>query len=133
MMADDSIARKRLRPQDDEGVESKGSDGDDLIVSFPGERFNFTYLAASSYFQKLSYSNQSVNIHFKSVRNYKDVFDAIVSGSAAYGVVPLESSSRGTIHHIYDKLLLSDGQVSIVGCLFFINLILVHRWLSWVK
>lgn len=114
-MANDGTPRKKFRSMDEgvAGAQENEGNHDDVIISFPGERFNFTYLAASSYFQKISYSKGSYCIQLQPVRNYKEVFDAIMTGSAAYGVVPLESSSRGTIHHIYDKLLLSDGQVSI--------------------
>lgn len=45
--------------------------------------------------------------------SYRGVFDAVISGEAQYGVIPLENSLTGSIHENYDLLLEYD--LCIVG------------------
>ena len=46
-------------------------------------------------------------------RSFDDVFDAVQSGTAAYGVLPIENSIGGSIHRNYDLLL--ERTLPIVG------------------
>jgi len=49
-------------------------------------------------------------LHYKT---FEEVFDAVVSGEAKYGVLPVENSSSGSINRVYD--LLKDHACYIVG------------------
>ena len=46
-------------------------------------------------------------------RSFADVFEAASSGRADYGVVPIENSLAGSVHHVYDLLLAHE--LHIVG------------------
>jgi 3-deoxy-7-phosphoheptulonate synthase len=46
--------------------------------------------------------------------SFKAVFDAVLDGSAAFGVIPLENSLAGSIHENYD-LLIRYPDIAIVG------------------
>jgi prephenate dehydratase len=46
-------------------------------------------------------------------RTFEDVFDAVTSGPAAYGVLPIENSIGGSIHRNFDLLL--EHHLPIVG------------------
>jgi prephenate dehydratase len=46
-------------------------------------------------------------------RSFEDVFAAVADGRAPYGVLPIENSVGGTIHHIYD--LLAQHELPIVA------------------
>src|SRR5580765_709110 len=46
-------------------------------------------------------------------RSFEEVFGAVDSGPAAFGVLPIENSIGGSIHRNYDLLL--EHQLAIVG------------------
>ena len=46
--------------------------------------------------------------------SFKEVFDAVLDGSAVFGVIPLENSLAGSIHENYD-LLIRYPDIAIVG------------------
>ena len=58
-------------------------------------------------------------------RSFDDVFDAVQSGTAAYGVLPIENSIGGSIHRNYDLLL--ERTLPIVGE---VELPVVHHLLA---
>ncbi|MBZ5558258.1 MAG: prephenate dehydratase [Acidobacteriia bacterium] len=58
-------------------------------------------------------------------RSFEEVFDAVESGKAAYGVVPIENSIGGSIHRNYDLLL--EHQLPIVAE---VELPVVHHLLA---
>lgn len=79
-------------------------------VAFTGEVASYTYLAAKSFFTRFT-----SNATFHTVKNLQSMFQSILDGENIYGITPLESSSYGTIHAVYDRLLTSQGQFTIVG------------------
>ena len=60
-----------------------------------------------------------------SCKSFEDVFAAVVDGSVAYGVLPIENSIGGSIHRNYDLLLAND--LPIVGE---VELPVVHQLLA---
>lgn len=46
-------------------------------------------------------------------KQFRDVFDAVLSGKAQYGVLPIENSTAGSVYDVYD--LLGETDCSIVG------------------
>jgi prephenate dehydratase len=58
-------------------------------------------------------------------RTFEEVFDAVESGKAAYGMLPIENSIGGSIHHNYD--LLVTHQIPIVAE---VELPVVHQLLA---
>ncbi len=80
--------------------------GTKLIVAFQGERGAFGEHAIRRYFQE--------DANPVPVREFRDVFDAVLQGRTGYGMVPLENSLTGSIHQNYD-LLLQYPDVRIVG------------------
>ena len=79
-------------------------------IAFQGMTFSYTFLAAKSFFTDYTY-----NLDYRSKQSLKEVMESVKSGECQYGLVPLESSSYGTIHGVYDRLLASDGQLVIIG------------------
>lgn len=96
----------RKRKADDDAVESETL----IRVALKGQEMSYTYLAAQKFFQ--NYSNA---IDFVPNTSVQDVFDRVLREECVYGLVPLESSSFGTIHTVYDRLLASNGQLQIIG------------------
>lgn len=81
-----------------------------MVVAYQGLEESFTYLAARSFFQS-SLAKVELTPHSK----FRNVFNAVATGLATYGIVALESSSHGSIHGIYDALLNLEGGAFIVG------------------
>lgn len=79
-------------------------------VAFQGQEMSYTYLAAKKFFQ-----SQLSEVDLVPHNNVADIFDHVSHGNCIYGLVPLESSSYGTIHAVYDRLLASNGLLRIVG------------------
>lgn len=80
-------------------------------ISFVGKEYNFTCLAATKFFNGILCE---VNYNLVSCQSLKEAFTSVDIGSSSYAVLPLESSSHGTIHNVYDKLL-SHHDIVIVG------------------
>lgn len=79
-----------------------------MPVVFQGERGAFSELAAVEYFGK---KHRPVP-----VPQFSDVFTAVTGGKARYGIVPIENSMAGSIHHNYDMML--ENTCYIVGELY---------------
>src|ERR671935_758662 len=58
-------------------------------------------------------------------RSFEEVFDAVDTGAASYGVLPIENSIGGSIHRNYDLLL--EHELPIVGE---VELPVVHHLLA---
>lgn len=79
----------------------------DLRVAFQGERGAYSEMALERYFQSDGLSPLPRG-------TFQAVFDAVLEGSADYGIVPLENSLAGSIHENYD-LFLHYPDVAVVG------------------
>jgi 3-deoxy-7-phosphoheptulonate synthase len=78
-----------------------------LDVAFQGEHGAYSEMAVSRYF-----ASDALNPMPK--ESFRSVFRSVLSGEAAYGIVPLENSLSGSIHENYD-LLLQYPDVRICG------------------
>jgi len=76
----------------------------ELVVAFQGERGAYSEEAALSYFDS--------KIEFLPCKTLKEVFQAVESGRAAVGMVPVENSLEGAVSETYDLLLSSNLIVS---------------------
>ena len=69
-------------------------------VAFQGELGAYSELAMYEFF--------SSNVEVVPKETFVDVFDAVSSGEADHGVIPIENSLTGSIHENYDLLLKHD-------------------------
>lgn len=83
-----------------------GSVGNSLVVAFQGERGAFSELAARRGF--------SEDVKVLPEKEFKDVFKAVNTGDAKYGVVPIENTLGGTIYENCDLLRVEDN-IEVVG------------------
>ena len=67
------------------------------IIAFQGDRGSFSEEAARKFF--------AAEFRPAPKRAFPDVFEAVESGGAAIGVIPVENSLVGSIHQNYDLLL----------------------------
>jgi chorismate mutase/prephenate dehydratase len=84
-----------------------------VSVAYSGEEHSFSAQAAKTYFENVA--AKASNIQYSARPKTVDVFDSVKDGTCAYGVLPLESSSSGTIHLVYDYLLRFSDDVGIIG------------------
>ena len=84
-----------------------------VAVACSGEEHSFSAQAAKHYFETAA--TISTEIQYIARPKTLDVFDSVKDGSCTYGVLPLESSSSGTIHLVYDYLLRFSDDVGIIG------------------
>ncbi len=82
---------------------SKKGHGD--AVAFQGEHGAFSEKAARQFFGD--------GVRASATPSFREVFERVVSGDAAYGIVPVENTLGGSIHQNYD--LLVEFDVHIVG------------------
>lgn len=81
-----------------------------VTIAFQGGQNSFSCQAAQTFFQpkeKDVVLQPQVSLH--------TLFDSLLEGKCTYAVVPIESSSYGTIHGVYDHLVACGGKVVIVG------------------
>jgi 3-deoxy-7-phosphoheptulonate synthase len=83
-----------------------GKAASELPVAFCGEDGAFTEQALMRAFGEEAPRLQ--------VKNPSGIFDAVLEGSAAAGIIPVENSQTGSIHENYD-LFLRYGDIAIVG------------------
>ncbi len=76
-----------------------------LVVAFQGERGAYSEAAAVAHFGQ--------GVHPLPCPSFEAVFDAVTSGGAGRGIIPVENSLAGSIHRNYDLLLRYD--LAIVG------------------
>ena len=75
--------------------------GPDTRVCFFGERGAFSEQAMLEYFGE--------DVKSFNRTTFKDVMEAVASGEAEYGVLPIENTSTGSIQDIYDLLVHCDN------------------------
>ena len=74
-------------------------------AAFVGENGEYSHKACLSYFGD--------DITFVPMQSFREIFNAVENGSAAYGVIPVENSLSGSIHENFD--LLQEYDLKIVG------------------
>jgi prephenate dehydratase len=79
-----------------------------LTVAFQGERGAFGDEAVHVYFQQGGSKPEPLPC-----RSFADVFRAVATGEAEYGLVPVENSQAGSINDVYD--LLRQHDLFVVG------------------
>ena len=52
-----------------------------------------------------------MSLNYEAIRSIPDVFAAVQSGSADYGVIPIENSTEGVVFHSMDTLVESELQI----------------------
>jgi chorismate mutase/prephenate dehydratase len=77
-------------------------------VAFLGARGSYSYLAATRYCDR----RQVAMIDF-GCQSFDDIVNAVESGHADYGFLPIENTSSGSINEVYD--VLQHTSLSIVG------------------
>ncbi len=77
-----------------------------IRVAFQGEPGAFSENALLRYFPD---SAQSLPL-----QEFRDVFESVLTGKSAYGIIPIENTLTGSIHQNYD-LLLQYPDIRIVG------------------
>lgn len=75
-----------------------------LEVAYLGPEGSFTQAAAQKHF------GGSVELH--SMSTIADVFHAVETGNACYGVVPVENSSEGMVSHTLDRFIGSPLKIN---------------------
>lgn len=71
-----------------------------LVIAYLGPEATFTHQAAIC--------NFGVSLNYQAIKTIPDVFSQVESGSADYGVVPIENSTEGAVFHSMDMLVESD-------------------------
>jgi prephenate dehydratase len=68
-----------------------------IRVAFQGEAGAYSETALKGFFH--------FDVESRARKSFQDVFQAVLSGDAEYGIVPLENSLAGSIHENYDLFL----------------------------
>jgi len=76
--------------------------GTGSVVVYPGAEASLAHEAATQFFKT------APDVSFVGAKSFAGVFDAVVAGTAQYGVIPLENSASGTLHAICDLLMKHD-------------------------
>jgi chorismate mutase/prephenate dehydratase len=71
-----------------------------LVIAYLGPEATHTHQAAIC--------NFGVSLDYRAMKTIPDVFAEVESGSADYGVVPIENSTLGVVFHSMDMLIESD-------------------------
>ncbi|KFZ38297.1 chorismate mutase [Shewanella mangrovi] len=77
-------------------------------VAYLGARGSYSYLAASRYCQRRQVEMQDIGC-----ANFDEIANAVESGHADYGFLPIENTSSGSINEVFD--LLQHTNLAIVG------------------
>ena len=88
-----------------EVINSDVNAGSSKTAAFIGEYGAYSHKASLGYFGD--------EIEPVPVKTFKDIFNAVQSGTTQYGVIPLENSLSGSIHENYD--LLQEYDLKIIG------------------
>lgn len=75
-----------------------------LKIAFFGPQATFTHLAAMRHF--------GASMEFIPFKNIKGVFEAVDTGKADFGVVPVENSSEGVVSYTLDMFMDYDLKIS---------------------
>jgi prephenate dehydratase len=87
-----------------------------IDVAFQGERGAFGDEATRTYFGQREARSTKRQVNPLPCKSFADVFRAVASGEAHYGLVPVENSQSGSINEVYDLLRQHDlfviGEIS---------------------
>ncbi|SIQ57746.1 3-deoxy-D-arabinoheptulosonate-7-phosphate synthase [Alkalispirochaeta americana] len=103
------LPRKTAKPVPGSEAGQKAVQEGPQAVGFQGAKGAFSEAALLRHF-----SDVPQGVEPRSFPNFRDVFEAVLSGEVQCGIVPLENSLMGSIHQNYD-LLLQYPDVTIVG------------------
>ncbi len=78
-----------------------------MLIAFQGARGAYSEMALRRYFHNESFTPFAC-------RHFRDVFEAVLGGDAAYGIIPIENSLAGSVHENYD-LVLRYPDLKIIG------------------
>jgi 3-deoxy-7-phosphoheptulonate synthase len=92
-----------------EGAAPGNTDLPAIRVAFQGARGAYSEIALTRYFDLTER-----NVEALSRRRFREVFEAVLSGDADFGIIPLENALMGSIHENYD-LLLQYPDLKIIG------------------
>jgi 3-deoxy-7-phosphoheptulonate synthase len=101
------LSRERSVSAKRGGKGKRRSAGESVPIAFQGASGAYSEMALARYFQNTEYVAQP---H----KHFRDVFEAVLQGSAEFGVIPIENSLAGSVHENYDNLL-QYPDLSIVG------------------
>ena len=76
-------------------------------VAYQGARGAYSEMALLRFFHDMEFTAVPS-------RHFRDVFNAVLQGTARYGIIPIENSLAGSVHENYD-LLLQFPDLAIVG------------------
>ena len=79
-----------------------------VSVAFLGDKGSYSYLASHRYF-----SRRAESIIEHGCQSFSEIMQEVESGSADYGMLPIENTSSGSINEVYD--VLQHTNLSIVG------------------
>lgn len=79
-----------------------------VTVAFQGGRGAYSHIAATRHF-----GVRGVEVEYRGYSSFKDMLEAVRSGAADYGMLPIENTTAGSINEAYDLLAAMD--LSLVG------------------
>jgi chorismate mutase/prephenate dehydratase len=99
---EDSVRRQR------DWLQAPVADGPPLVVAFQGTEGAYGHEAATRHF-----GVQRRPVSFKAFRSFRETAEAVQRGDAPRGVLPIENSTAGSVHEVYD--LLFHHNLAVVG------------------
>ncbi len=99
---EDSVRRQR------EWLQAPASDGSPLDVAYQGTEGAYGHEAAVRHF-----GVERRQVNFKPFRSFRETAEAVQRGDALRGVLPIENSTAGSVHEVYD--LLFKLNLAVVG------------------
>ena len=84
-----------------EGIEKLKTDN--ITVVFQGMEGSYSQAALKQYFEE--------NVKTFHVDTFKQAFESIEEGKALYAVLPMENSSSGAVHQVFDLLMAHDAYI----------------------
>lgn len=89
-------AGKELRREVEGALNSKAERNDGAAIGCQGVTGAYSGIAAKKIFP---------NCKTRFYESFEEVFDAVENGECRYGVIPIENSSSGSVHEVYDLVL----------------------------
>jgi chorismate mutase/prephenate dehydratase len=102
------ILQDSLRVQQEYFQDRANEDAPSLLVAYQGIEGSYSHLAAQRHLAR-----RGGSVSYMSCYQFKEVVEAVESGRADLGVLPIENTTSGAINEVYDLLL--HAQLSIVG------------------